>query len=285
MHLDYLLRDNKEHPKPANTNRLRTNLKKSEEKMKNYLNLQGRTAFVTGGARGIGKAAALGLAESGADVAIVDIDLSKAEETAEVLRKTGSRTLAIKCDVTDPQNVTEMIQQIVKTWNRLDIAFNNAGICINTPALDMTFEEWNRVLDINLTGVFLTCQAAGRVMKEQQGGSIINTASMSGHIVNAPQPQCTYNASKAGVILLTKSLAVEWAPYNIRVNSISPGYIATEMTLSAPEEWKSRWNDLNPTGRMGTPEELVSAVVYLASDSASYTTGSDIVIDGAFTCI
>ncbi|NQT60732.1 MAG: SDR family oxidoreductase [Bacteroidetes bacterium] len=253
--------------------------------MKNYLNLQGRTAFVTGGARGIGKAAALGLAESGADVAIVDIDLSKAEETAEVLRKTGSRTLAIKCDVTDPQNVTEMIQQIVKTWNRLDIAFNNAGICINTPALDMTFEEWNRVLDINLTGVFLTCQAAGRVMKEQQGGSIINTASMSGHIVNAPQPQCTYNASKAGVILLTKSLAVEWAPYNIRVNSISPGYIATEMTLSAPEEWKSRWNDLNPTGRMGTPEELVSAVVYLASDSASYTTGSDIVIDGAFTCI
>lgn len=251
----------------------------------NYASLEGKTAFVTGGARGIGKAAARGMALSGARVAIADIDIAAAETTAEELTAAGLEAFAVQCDVTDPRSAAEMAAAVVKKWGRLDIAFNNAGICINTPALDMTYAEWKKVLDINLTGVFLTSQAAGRIMKEQGGGSIINTASMSGHIVNIPQPQCTYNASKAGVILLTKSLAVEWAPYHIRVNSISPGYIATDMTLSAPQEWQVRWKDLTPTGRMGTPEELVSAVVYLASDSASYTTGSDIVIDGAFTCI
>ena len=177
------------------------------------------------------------------------------------------------------------LKKIISEWGRLDIAFNNAGICINVDAQEMTFDQWRKVIDINLTGVFLTSQAAGRAMIKQKSGVIINTASMSGHIVNVPQPQCAYNASKAGVIQLTKSLAVEWAPYNVRVNSISPGYIATEMTLKAPAEWKNRWVDLTPAGRMGKPEELVSAILYIADDSSSYTTGMDLVIDGAFTCM
>lgn len=248
-------------------------------------NLENKTAYVTGGARGIGKAAALGLAENGADVAIVDIDMDSARAVAKEIEHRGRRSLAISCDVTNPEDVQAMAGKILSAWGRLDIAFNNAGICINVEAAAMSFDQWKKVLDINLTGVFLTSQAAGQIMIKQKGGVIINTASMSGHIVNIPQPQCAYNASKAGVIMLTKSLAVEWAPYNVRVNSLSPGYIATEMTMKAPEYWKSRWADLTPTGRMGKPGELVGAILYLADDSSSYTTGTDLVVDGAFTCV
>jgi NAD(P)-dependent dehydrogenase (short-subunit alcohol dehydrogenase family) len=142
-------------------------------------------------------------------------------------------------------------------------------------------------MNINLTGTFLTAQAAGKVMIAQGGGSIINTASMSGHIVNVPQPQCSYNASKAGVIQLTKSLAVEWALKNVRVNSISPGYIGTELTLNSPtlKPLIEKWNEMAPLKRMGKPEELQGIAVYLASDVSSFATGSDFVVDGAFTCI
>ncbi len=247
--------------------------------------LKNKISYVTGGARGIGKSVALGLARSGADVAVVDIDMKTAEGVVREIEALGMRSMAVSCDVTDPADVSAMVEKIVSAWGRLDIAFNNAGICINTPAEEMSFDQWKKVIDINLTGVFLCSQAAGKVMIGQKSGVIINTASMSGHIVNVPQPQCAYNASKAGVIQLTKSLAVEWAPYNVRVNSLSPGYIATEMTLKAPEEWKNRWVDLTPAGRMGTPEELVGAIVYLADDTSSYTTGMDLVVDGAFTCM
>ncbi len=247
--------------------------------------LTDKIAYVTGGARGIGKAVALGLAHAGADVAIADIDMETAGVVVKEIEALGRRSMAISCDVTNPESCQAMVDKIVADWGRLDIAFNNAGICINTAAEQMTPEEWKKVIDINLSGVFYTSQAAGRAMIAQKGGSIINTASMSGHIVNSPQPQCAYNASKAAVIMLTKSLAVEWAPHNVRVNSLSPGYIGTEMTKSAPEEWKNRWMDLSPCGRMGTPEELVSAVLYMADDASSFTTGMDLVVDGAFTCI
>ena len=152
----------------------------------------------------------------------------------------------------------------------------------------MTYEQWMKVTNINLTGVFLTAQAAGRQMlKQGKGGSIINTASMSAHIVNIPQPQCSYNASKAGVIQLTKSLAVEWASKNIRVNCISPGYIGTELTLNSPtlKPLIEQWNAAAPLKRMGRPEELQAIAVYLAGDTSLFTTGSDFIIDGAFTCI
>jgi NAD(P)-dependent dehydrogenase (short-subunit alcohol dehydrogenase family) len=246
--------------------------------------LVGQKAFVTGGAQGIGKCAALAFAEAGADVAIVDLNKELAAQTASEVERLGVRSFAVGCDVTDPDSVDAMTQRVVDEFGTIDIAFNNAGICINEKAETMSFESWKRVIDINLTGIFLTSRAAGRIMIPKGGGSIINTASMSGHIVNRPQPQCAYNASKAGVIMLTKSLAVEWAPHNVRVNSISPGYIGTAMTLKATQ-WIPLWEADSPGKRMGKPEELTAALVYLAGGGSTFTTGADIVIDGAFTCV
>ena len=250
------------------------------------MRLDGKKGFVTGGARGIGKATATALAEAGADVAIVDMDIQEAEKTANWLAsETGRDVFAIKADVTSPADVDAMIQAILARFGRIDFAHCNAGICINAPADEMTFEQWKKVIDVNLTGVFLTAQAAGKVMLKQGGGSIINTASMSGHIVNVPQPQCAYNASKAGVIMLTKSMAVEWADKGVRVNCISPGYIGTELITSNKglTSLIAQWNAMAPMHRLGKPEELQSIVVYLAGDTSTFTTGSDFVIDGAFT--
>ncbi len=248
------------------------------------LRLDGKAALVTGGARGIGKSVSIALAEAGANIAIVDRDIEEAAKTAKELEAYGVKAIAVKTDVTDPGDVNKMVETVVDAFGTIDVAFCNAGICINEKAEEMSYESWRKVIDINLTGVFLTAQAAGRVMIKNGKGSIIVTASMSGHIVNYPQPQCAYNASKAGAIMLTKSLAVEWAPYNVRVNSISPGYIATEMTKKATD-WIPGWVASTPVRRMGNPEELQGAVVYLASDAATFTTGTDIVVDGAFTCI
>ena len=250
------------------------------------LRLDGKKAFVTGGASGIGYNITIALAEAGADVAIVDVDEGTAKTSAEEIAKaTGKKIIAIKADVTKKPEVDSMIEVILKTFGRIDAAFCNAGIALNVPAEEMTLEDWNKVININLTGVFLTAQAAGKVMIKQGGGSIINTASMSAHIVNVPQPQCSYNASKAGVIQLTKSLAVEWAQYGIRVNSISPGYIATPMSVDSPQKLKDAWMPLIPMHRMGKPEELIGPVIYLAADSSGYTSGSDVIVDGAYVCV
>lgn len=252
------------------------------------MRLDGKRIFVTGGARGIGKSVATAFAEAGANIAIVDIDIEEAQKTAEELTEnTGVKVIAVKTDVTNPIQVNQMIETVVSELGGLEAAFCNAGICINVPAEEMSFEQWKKVIDINLTGIYLTATAAGKYMLEHGGGSIINTASMSGHIVNVPQPQCAYNASKAGVIMLTKSLAVEWAKRNVRVNCISPGYIGTELINNAPHlvPLIEQWNAMAPMGRLGRPEELQSVCVYLAGDTSSFTTGSDIVVDGAFTCI
>lgn len=251
------------------------------------MRLDGKAIYVTGAASGIGKCAATAFAEAGADVAVVDINLEGAEKVAkEIAEATGSKTIAIECDVTDKDQVEAMVAKVVDTYGKLDACYNNAGIAVNAPAEEMTFEQWQKVIDINLTGVFLCATAAGRVMLKQGHGSIINTASMSGHIVNVPQPQCAYNASKAGVSQLTKSLAVEWAKKGVRVNCISPGYIGTELIMNA-EHLKpliTQWNAMAPMGRLGKPEELQSILVYLAGDTSTFTTGSDIIVDGAFTC-
>ncbi|MGC4018704.1 MAG: SDR family oxidoreductase [Muricomes sp.] len=251
------------------------------------MRLDGKRIFVTGGARGIGKSVATAFAEAGADLAIVDVDIQESQKTAqELAEKTGRKVIAIQTDVTNPEQVDAMIETVVSKLGGLEAAFCNAGICINVPAEEMTYEQWKKVIDINLSGVFLTATAAGKYMLAHGGGSIINTASMSGHIVNVPQPQCAYNASKAGVIMLTKSLAVEWAKKGVRVNCISPGYIGTELISNAPHlvPLIEQWNAMAPMGRLGKPEELQSICVYLAGDTSSFTTGSDIVVDGAFTC-
>lgn len=251
------------------------------------MRLDEKKGFVTGGARGIGKSTATAFAEAGADVAIIDVDFAEAEKTAaNIARETGRKVIAIKTDCTDPKQVDDMVLQVTKELGGLDFCHNNAGICINVPAEEMTFEQWNKVINVNLNGIFLTDIAAGKYMLAHGGGSIINTASMSAHIVNVPQPQCAYNASKAAVIQLTKSLAIEWARRGVRVNSLSPGYIGTELTLNSPTliPLIEKWNEMAPLGRMGKPEELAAICVYLAGDASSFTTGADFVIDGAFTC-
>jgi NAD(P)-dependent dehydrogenase (short-subunit alcohol dehydrogenase family) len=221
-------------------------------------------------------------------VALVDTDVVTAEEAArKIAAETGRKIIAVKADVIDPLSVGSMIDTILKDFGKIDAAFCNAGICRNIPAEEMTLDDWNAVINVNLTGVFLTAQAAGKIMIKQGGGSIVTTASMSAHIVSVPQPQCAYNASKAAVIQLTKSLAVEWALKKVRVNSISPGYIGTDLTLSSPilKPFIEQWNAMAPLKRLGSPEELQAIAVYLAGDSSAFTTGSDFIIDGAFTCI
>ncbi len=251
------------------------------------MRLDGKKGFVTGAARGIGKCAATAFAEAGADVAIVDLDFKAAQGTArEIAAATGRRAIAIRCDVTDESQVQAMVGEVVETLGGLDFCHANAGICINAAADEMTYAQWRKVIDVNLNSVFLTDTIAGKYMLTHGGGSIINTASMSAHIVNVPQPQCAYNASKAGVIQLTKSLAIEWAKRGVRVNSISPGYIGTDLVLRAPhlKALIAQWNAIAPMGRLGRPEELESICVYLAGDTSTFTTGSDFIVDGAFTC-
>lgn len=246
--------------------------------------LTGKVALVTGGGRGIGQTVAVGLAKAGAKVYI--LSRTGADETVTLIEKDGGKAVSLIADVTDEKQVDEAINTVVKQSGSLDVVFNNAGICIHKATLDASIEEWRQVIDINLTGEYIVARAAGRVMIEKGiKGSIINMASMSGTIVNVPQWQASYNASKAGVIHMTRSLAVEWAPHGIRVNSISPGYIATPMSVDTPQELKDAWIPLIPQKRMGDPEELVAPILYLASDKAGYTTGSDVIVDGGYSCM
>jgi NAD(P)-dependent dehydrogenase (short-subunit alcohol dehydrogenase family) len=244
--------------------------------------LKGKTSYVTGGARGIGKSIASGLVEAGASVAIIDIDEAEARKAAKELCDLGYESCAIGADVTKRDQVLDMVEQVLGRWGRLDIAVNNAGKCLNAPGEEMTEVQWNDVVDLNLKGVFLTSQAAGRIMIQQSTGSIINIASMSARIVNHPQPQVAYNASKAGVVMLTKSLAAEWASYGVRVNSISPGYTGTELTLRMKDLFP-KWVAMTPMRRLADPNEMKGAAVYLASEASRFVTGHDLVVDGGFT--
>jgi NAD(P)-dependent dehydrogenase (short-subunit alcohol dehydrogenase family) len=243
--------------------------------------LDGRVAIVTGGARGIGIETAKALKENGATVVIVDIN-------AELGAK-ASKELEVgffQADLTQLDQVTNLASDIQHQHGRIDIAFNNAGVCVNVPSEECSGEDWRRVIDINLNAVFYCCREFGKVMLKQGKGSIINTASMSGIISNTPQPQSAYNASKAAVIMLTKSLAGEWASRGVRVNAIAPGYIGTEMTKigMSNESWYKVWKEMTPMGRVGDPREVAAPVVFLASDASSYFTGSVLTMDGGYTC-
>ena len=248
--------------------------------------LKGKKGFITGAARGIGKCLAEAFTEMGASIAIVDIDIEEAEKTAgELADRYSAHTTAIRCDVTDAEDVKRMMETFIKEYGTIDFAINNAGIANTYPAEEISSKDFKKVVDINLNGVFLTAQAAARQMiKEGKAGSIVNTASMSAHIINTPQTIANYCASKGGVLLLTKALAVEWAPYNIRVNCVSPGYMATEL-VAEMKNMHEGWISKIPAGRLGVPEDLVGAYLYLLSDAARYTTGTDLIVDGGYTCL
>lgn len=246
--------------------------------------VKGKVAVVTGGSRGIGQVVAQGLAMAGAEVVI--LSRSPADNTLRKMSESGGKGYFIKTDVTSQESVTEAFRQIMERSGSVDIVFNNAGICLHKDTLEASVEEFRQVVDVNLTGEYIVARAAGMIMIEKGiKGSIINMASMSGSIVNIPQWQCSYNASKAAVIHMTRSLAVEWPEHHIRVNSLSPGYIATPMSVDTPKELKEAWMPLIPMHRMGKTEELVPADLYLASSASGYTSGSDVVVDGAYTCV
>jgi len=246
--------------------------------------LKKKVAVVTGGGRGIGQVVARGLAKAGAEVVI--LCRSGADETVNEIIKDGGKAYWISTDVTNEVSVDAAFTEILKRSHSLDIIFNNAGICMHQSTFEATIAEFREVVDVNLTGEFIVARAAGKIMIDRGiHGSIINMASMSGSVVNIPQMQCSYNVSKAAVIHMSRSLAVEWADYHIRVNSVSPGYMATPMSLDTPQELKDAWMPLFPMHRMGKPEELIPAILYLACDASGYTSGSNIIVDGAYTCV
>ncbi|MDU7031868.1 MAG: SDR family oxidoreductase [Clostridiales bacterium] len=249
--------------------------------LESIFGLAGKTALVTGGRVGIGQVIAIALARAGAEVVIMGKTDSR--ETVRKIEGEGGKAYSITANVTDEEAVEKAMDLIMERSGHIDIVFNNAGICIHKDTLEATIEEWRQVIDVNLTGEYIVARAAGRRMIESgTKGSIINMASMSGTIVNIPQWQASYNASKAGVMHMTRSLAIEWAEHGIRVNSLSPGYIGTPMSADTPQELKNAWMPLMPYHRMGKPEELIPAILYLACDAAGYTTGSDVIVDGGY---
>jgi len=253
----------------------------------NRLDFAGRTAIVTGGAQGIGLACVEALAEAGARVVIADRDAKLAETANADLKKKGFDTETVNMDVTDSRRVSEVADQLASRHGKVDILVNNAGIARSeTPAETVSDEHWLNVLDVNLNGTFWCCRAFGRHMLQAKTGTIVNVGSMSGFIVNKPQEQCYYNASKAAVHHLTKSLAAEWGARGVRVNAVAPTYIETPLNAfvkSNPRMYDA-WIGGTPMARLGQVEEIASVVLFLASDAASLMTGSIVLVDGGYTC-
>ncbi|KAI3335798.1 oxidoreductase [Ustulina deusta] len=247
--------------------------------------LKGKIAAVTGGARGIGVEIVRGLAEAGADVALMYTSSRDAHETAaQIARETGARVEAFQCDVANRENTATVVNRIAKEFGngRLDVVVANAGVCAHIPSLEYTEETWRHNNAVNLDGVMWTAQAAGKIFKQQGTGNLIITSSVSATLVNIPQTQAAYNASKAAAVHLGKSLAVEWADF-ARVNCVSPGFIMTEMITIQPPERMEKWLSMIPGGRIADAAELKGAYVFLASDACCYMTGADIIIDGGYT--
>jgi NAD(P)-dependent dehydrogenase (short-subunit alcohol dehydrogenase family) len=251
----------------------------------NAFGLSGRLAVVTGGNRGLGRAFALALGEAGARVAIVGRDPAQTDDALAELSGLGIEARGFRADVARRPDVDRVAEEIASAMGRVDVLVNNAGTCIHRPALEVSDAEWQEVIDVNVTGVWNCCQAFGRQMAGQGGGTIVNIGSISALIVNRPQWQPAYNASKAAVHQLTKSLATEWAPLGIRVNALAPGYVKTEMAPVDRPEFRRHWIEDVPMRRYATPAEIAPSVVYLASDASAFMTGTVLVIDGGYTAV
>ena len=249
----------------------------------------GRTAIVTGAARGLGLSMARALAQHGADIALFDRLDTVEQSAADLAAETGVRTVGVTADVTDPSSIEAALDRVADTLGVATVLVNSAGITSGASALDTSLEQWSAVIGVNLTGTFLVSQAyAARVIRASESATIVNISSMSAAIVNVPQTQTPYNVSKAGVSMLTKSLAIEWLPQGIRVNGIAPGYFASDMTrdfVAANPEMANEWVSKIPAGRMGEPHELGELLVYLASERSRYVVGQNIPIDGGYTII
>jgi NAD(P)-dependent dehydrogenase (short-subunit alcohol dehydrogenase family) len=245
--------------------------------------LTGKTAVVTGGNTGLGEAFAKALVEAGAGVALAARTRERSESVAEEIQASGGKAIAVDLDVTDPAQVNGMLESVTERLGPVDILVNNAGVCYHRPAAEVPLEEWHDVFDVNVHGLWYCAQAVGRRMIQNGGGTIINIGSISAMIVNRPQWQPAYNASKAAVHQLTRSLAAEWAPHNVRVNALAPGYVKTDMSPVDEERFRRHWIEDTPMQRYATPEELGPSIVYLASDASSFMTGSILVVDGGYT--
>ena len=251
-----------------------------------WFRLDEQHAFVTGAGSGIGQGIAIGLAQAGADVACFDLGTSAGLlETVNRIQGLGRKAIPLTGDVTSAPDLELAIARSVEEFGSLEVAMNCAGIANATPAEDMPLEQWQRMVDVNLTGVFLSCQAEARAMLPHKRGSIINIASMSGVIVNRGLAQAHYNSSKAAVIHLSKSLAMEWSDRGIRVNSISPGYTLTPMNQrpEVAEQLKAFAAD-TPLGRIATVDEMIGPAVFLASQASAFCTGVNLLVDGGFVC-
>ncbi len=249
-----------------------------------YFNLKDKTAIVTGGSRGLGKAMALGLAECGANIVISDILEKESLDTAEEIKKLGANAIYVKTDVSKKEDVDNLVQKTLETFGKIDILVNNAGILRTGPPEEIDEKTWNSVININLKGQFLCAQAAGKEMIKKKCGKIINIASIAGK--SAFSQALCYNISKAGVIMLTKSLAHDWGRHNVQVNAIAPGMFKTDMTkdMLESEAMQGMIKTSVPLQRYGEPNELISTILYLASDASSYITGETITVDGGWTC-
>ncbi len=249
--------------------------------------LAGKVSVVTGASSGLGVQFAKALARQGADLAIVARRAEKLEGLSKEINSMGRRCMAVKCDVTIESEIKAAVERIVDEYGKIDILVNNAGVAEVSPAEQHTNEQWDRVLDTNLKGVFIFARETGKIMIRQKYGRVINITSMYGHIANTVSSNVSYHASKGAVVNLTRALAAEWAKHNITVNAIGPGFFASEMTEGLVED--KQFVDFVkfrcPAGRVGKPGELDGALVYLASDASSYTTGQTIFVDGGWTAV
>lgn len=245
--------------------------------------LSGRTALVTGATRGLGKAFATALAEAGADIVVHGRDEAAAKQVSEEISALGRTAHVVLGDLTGLENVQRVVDEATEKAGNIDILVNNAGACIHRPALEVTPDEWSHVFETNVTALWNMSQTVGRQMVNRGSGTIVNVGSISAMIVNRPQMQPAYNASKAAVHQLTKSLAAEWAPHGVRVNAIAPGYIKTDMSPVDEPQYRRYWIEDSAQQRYATPDELGPAMVFLASDASSFMSGTILVIDGGYT--